>query len=101
MKVRNKHNGLGSRWVTVPNHFPEPDDLSSETWYHLFEGYCVGEYETKPSGKYYKKVRTMYCDSVDNLMSYLGYYNWHKEWKIRRSAIGRFFLGSWIRKDDR
>jgi len=87
----NKHGCTGSRWVTVPNHFPDSGDLSNETWYHLFEGYGVGDYETKHSGKHYKKVRTMYCDSVDNLLFYLGYDNWHKKWKIRRNPIARFF----------
>ena len=99
MASLNKHGCIGSRWVTVPNHFPDSEDLSSEAWYHLVEGYCVGEYETKSSGKYYKKVRTMYCDSVDSLLYYLGYSNWQTKWKIRRNPFSRFFIGSWMAKD--
>lgn len=94
-RVSNKHEGYGSRWVTVPNNFPEPDDLTNEDRYHLFEGYCVGDYETKPSGKHYKKVRTIYCDSIDNLLMYCGYDKWHEKYKIERNPIMRFFFGSW------
>ena len=96
--IHNKHNGIGSRWLTVPNIFPDPEDISNKTWYYLSEGYCVGDYESKESGKYYKKIRTKYCDSVDNLLYALGYKDWYKEYKIERNPVKRFLFGAWKRK---
>ena len=87
-------------WKTVPNFFPEPDDLDSETWYHLCEGYCIDNYETKPSGKYYKKVRvTGGAQSCTlNLINFLGFWNWHEKWKPKRTILGRFF-GWWEKRE--
>ena len=87
-------------WLTVPNFFPDYDDLDGETQYHLCEGYCISEYETKKSGKYYKKVRVVDGDNSENhnVLYFLGFWNWHKNYKIRRNPIKRFFLGDWERK---
>lgn len=88
-------------WLTVPNIFPEYDDLANEDKYNLFEGYGVSEYETKSSGKYYVKIRVHKDENPHNLLMYLGYSDWHKKWKIRRNPIKRFFLGAWERKEIR
>ena len=98
MKVKNKHGGIGSRWVTVPNHFPNPEDLTYDDWFQLIEGYGVGSFETKTSGKHYMKVRTKDGDDVDALIRYLGYDKWHEKWERRRGWFGNFFIGSWKRK---
>ena len=73
-------------WRTVPNIFPEYAELSSEARYHLFEGYGVGRYKTKPSGKMYKKVQVEHDPSGDKfhrLLLILGFANWHNKFCIR------------------
>lgn len=86
-------------WLTVPNTFPDPDDLSAQTWYDLQEGYGIYDFETRPSGKYYKKVRAnefLKYPKTDThkLISVLGFKDWHLEMKPRRSIL-RFILGDW------
>jgi len=83
-------------WLTVPNFFPDYEDLEGETQYHLREGYGVSYYETKKSGKYYKKMRCPDLrENPHNVLYFLGFWNWHKNYKIRRNPIKRFFLGDW------
>jgi hypothetical protein len=81
-----------SQWKTVPNFFPDPDDLSNETWYHLHEGYGVAGYEVKRSGRYYKKIKV--DGSFGNLILFLGFSDWWKRWRPRRSLFG-YLLGTW------
>ena len=85
-----------SSWKTVPNFFPDYDDLSNETKYHLNEGFGVSEYVTKRSGRYYKKVKMMYqrSDNFYSLIRYLDYDKWWERWKPNTSWWGRFW-GSW------
>jgi len=84
-------------WKTVPNFFPDWDYLSSRDRYNLIEGYSIQEYTTKDSGKYYKKVRLSPYDSPDRfpyLLDYLGFTNWHLEWRPKKTILGKFF-GCW------
>ncbi len=81
-----------SSWKTVPDFFPEPHELSADDWYRLREGYGVGSYETRRSGKHYKRVRVDgdFC----NLLAYLGFAEWWKYWRLRRFLWIRY----WVRR---
>jgi len=88
-----------SSWRTVPINFPDYDDLDNETQYHLSEGYCVNEYESKKSGKNYKKIRfyekseKKYIDmQYAKLISYLGYESW---WVGYRKNTFNILLKKW------
>lgn len=81
-------------WHTVPDFFPDYSDLSVKDQYHLFEGYGVSSYETKLSGTRYKSVRVN--GSFEGMMSYLGWQDWHKRWRPKRSIItGRTLKRGW------
>lgn len=85
--------------MTVPDFFPEPEDIDPETEYCLHEGYGVStDWETKRSGKFYKKVRLPFYNGIDNLLMVLGFDNWHKKYKIERNLIKRLIFGNWKSK---
>jgi len=86
------------KWLTVPNFFPDYDALDPETQYHLCEGFGISHYETKKSGKHYKKVRATCGGNTHNALRFLGYEDWYKKYKIIRNPIKRFFLGAWESK---
>jgi hypothetical protein len=78
------------KWHTVPNFFPDYEDLSSTDKYHLNEGYSVSYYETKYSGKMYKKIRSdMECTS--NAITYLGFSEWWKYWEIKTFLFFKYW----------
>lgn len=83
-------------WRTVPNFFPDYDSLSAEDQYHLNEGYCISGYETKLSGKMYKKIRMEknMDSSFGSLLSFLGFWNWHERWYIHKG----WFFNSWRKR---
>jgi len=85
------------KWKTVPNFFPDEDELHPETLYHLAEGFGITEYKTKLSGKYYKRVWTNSEHRTMRLIAFLGFKNWHEEWKPNKSIIGRIF-NTWKEK---
>lgn len=77
-------------WKTVPNIFPDYDDLSDESKYHLREGYGVYGYESKPSGKFYKKIKVDGSGdgAFGHLLWYMGYSEWWNKYKLKK---GWFF----------
>ncbi len=86
-------------WKTVPNFFPDYDDFSREEKYRLAEGYGIEEWETKRSGRYYKKVRMSYHNQrisgyFEKLLGKLGFERWWKKWQPNKSIWGRI-CGSW------
>lgn len=84
-----------ARWYTVPDFFPDYDDLSAAERYHLAEGYCIHGYETKKSGKFYKKIKTRNDRDFRELLNFMDLYDWHLRYKLRRNLFG-FGFKRWV-----
>ena len=83
------------KWKTVPNSFPNPEDIDAEGWYHLREGFGIYDYKMRHTGGYYKKIKV--DGDFHQLLSLMGFGNWWTKMKPDRTFWGRFF-NSWTKK---
>lgn len=80
------------KWYTVPNFV----EVTEYDRYHLFEGYCIGVLDEKPSGKHYKKF--LIEGDYHQFLSWLGYSRWWEFYAIERCPLKRALFGDWKRK---